>query len=984
MFTGLKGLAYGASAIALAMATTAAAQTPGLTSSPQVATPAVGEANTEAEDLAEVVVTGTSIRGAAPVGSNLISVGQEAIQATPAQSMQQVLKSVPQITGSSTASQGGFQSNDAAGSYAPTIHALGGSASTTTLVLVDSHRIPLTGVTHALADPNLVPAIAIERVEVLADGASSIYGSDAIAGVINFITRRRYDGFEASAQAGFGEGYHTASAGFIAGTVWDSGSAFFAYNYSNRSNLSRGDRDFARPDQRANGGTNFANFNCSPATIGIGSNIFRSPYTGAPVTNAGANSFCDYTGVTDLFPEEIRNNGMIKIIQEVGDKLTLQVDAVYSYRTATSQNSRGTVNATVFGPGSGRAGQINPFFQAVPGQTATSYTVRYDFNDLFGSGATNKAFSEDFYVHSSAAYDFTDNWRLEFNGVAGMNNSGNINRGSVSGSSALLALNGTTNEGGSLTAPSVASTGQIVLQTPLTTENALDVWNLGTANRTSAATRARLLDNHTNTDGRQTILNGRLQLSGTLATLPGGDLRVAGGLEYSQYEAEAIHVSALGTGGTSTGSLRREFIYPTRKVKSAYAELLIPLVAPEMELPFVRSLSVNLSGRIDDYNDVGSTENPKIAANWEVFEGLKLRGNWARSFVAPQVQASGIPPLGLAGETGYYRSNGGDAQVTLPFSIYPEVRNLPGCQAQIAANSSITGCRLAQPGIEGVEVRTGADLAPQTGETWSVGGDYTPAYVPGLRLSLTYWNSQVKGGITAPAQTLASGAPSLRGLYTFFPTATGATAAELNKFIGGIPQNNAIPAVVSYVYDRRYRNLLNLYVSGIDADFSYARDTDFGRFTIGNALTYLTKFDQNFGDDPKFSITNSSGFNLTFPSIRLTGRANIGWEQGPWAVDAFVNYVGKYSNYSTSSVAPIIRDQFGNPTGGGDDVKGNATLDLHVAYTIPNMFEKVQVSLDVQNVFDKEPSFFNTSTGYDMFSGNPLGRIVTVGLRAAF
>ena len=145
-----------------------------------------------------VVVTGTSIRGAAPVGDNVLTVNRDIIEATGANSVQNLLTTVPAITGFGNPGQGGYGSFDGSGSNAPTIHSLGASASNSTLILVDSHRIPLGGLAHSLADPSTIPAIALERVEVLATGASSIYGSDAVAGVINFITRKNYEGAIAS------------------------------------------------------------------------------------------------------------------------------------------------------------------------------------------------------------------------------------------------------------------------------------------------------------------------------------------------------------------------------------------------------------------------------------------------------------------------------------------------------------------------------------------------------------------------------------------------------------------------------------------------------------------------------------------------------------------------------------------------------------------------------------------------------------------
>ena len=419
LFPALKG---GTAMLALvAGATFASAQAPatpnGVTDAPPVpevgasapqtavAQPPVAAAELPSQDSQEIVVTGTSIRGAPPVGSNLISVGQAQIQATPAQSVQQILKSVPAVVGLGSAGQGAFGSADGSGTNAPTIHGLGGSASNSTLILIDGHRFPLSGINHALGDPNIVPTIAIERVEVLADGASSVYGSDAVAGVINFVTRKRFNGFEAQGQVGFADNYRTYNGALMGGKTWDTGSALFAYSYSRRSALSGADRSFTRLDHTRQGGTNLANYFCQPATIqpAGGSAIFAAPYTGAALTAP----ICDFTTNTDILPREVRNNGMIKVTQEVGDRLTLSVDATYSNRVNrqnVQRNPANSLQATVFSTGA----QANPFYVGVPGSAATSETIRFNADDLLGTGAHIDGRAEDFFIHGTAEYKLDD------------------------------------------------------------------------------------------------------------------------------------------------------------------------------------------------------------------------------------------------------------------------------------------------------------------------------------------------------------------------------------------------------------------------------------------------------------------------------------------------------------------------------------------------------------------------------------------------
>ena len=199
-----------------------------------------------------ITVTGTSIRGQQPVGANVISVDRAAIEATGAQTTAQLLVTIPQLDNFGSAAQGGQNSADGSGTQAPTIHSLGNSASNATLVLIDGHRIPLTGINHNLIDPSIIPTSAISNVEVLPDGASAIYGSDAVAGVINFHTRKDYSGWETSAQYGIADHYNTFNFSQMFGHSWEDGGLVAAYNYSSRSNLMNRNRDFitARQDLR--------------------------------------------------------------------------------------------------------------------------------------------------------------------------------------------------------------------------------------------------------------------------------------------------------------------------------------------------------------------------------------------------------------------------------------------------------------------------------------------------------------------------------------------------------------------------------------------------------------------------------------------------------------------------------------------------------------------------------------------------------------
>jgi iron complex outermembrane receptor protein len=498
----------------------------------QTASTGSGSGNTA---VGEITVTGTSIRGTAPVGSSIVTVGQAQIEDTGAQTIQDVLKSVPAIVGSQSAGQGSFGSADASGTDAPTIHGLGASASNSTLTLIDGHRFPLTGINHQLGDPNVIPSIALQRVEVLSDGASSIYGSDAVAGVVNFITRSHFDGFAVQGQRGFGDHYSSSTFSAIGGKDWDSGSAYVAYNYSNKSSLQAKDRPYTAANHLAQGGTNLSSFACGQATIQPtgSSTIYPSPYT-AGVSNASVNAMCDYTGLADLLPSEIRNTIFAKMEQQVSDKLTVRGDISYSDRNNSQRNTRGTVTATIFGPGNANVSQINPYYIFPTGSAATSETVRWDADALLGPGAHTNSGAKDFFANGEVEYKLNKNWRVTLAGTHGEDTSRQQIIGSLCSSCALLALNGTTNTSGSLTTVSVPATGLIVTQTPLTAANALDPF-LVASNPTSAAVLARLTDSTQTYIAHSTLSDTVLKIDGSLFHLPAGDVKAAAGVEYAAY-----------------------------------------------------------------------------------------------------------------------------------------------------------------------------------------------------------------------------------------------------------------------------------------------------------------------------------------------------------------------------------------------------------------------------------------------------------------
>lgn len=965
-------------------------------SADQGESPSIESNSDSSQDASTIIVTGSSIRGAPAVGSNLISVGRDAIEDNAVPTVQELLKTIPQVTGAQTAGQGSLAANDSAGAAVPQIHGLGGSNSSSTLVVVDGHRFPLTGIIRNLPDPNFIPPNAIERVEVLAEGASSIYGSDATAGVLNFITRRHFSGVEASGQYSWADGKQDWSATLSLGTRWDTGGGAVFYSYSDRGNLFGADRPDYLEDQTARGGRNFGNFNCSPASIQPSgqSLIYLHPYTNAGIVNSQANAPCGQAQYRDMVPAEKRHSVMVKLDQEVGDRLTLNGDVVFSSRTNVQRNpvaiasSTGSqpasqnITATAFGPNSGKGGQINPFYTNPTGSTAGSQTIRWDGNDLFPDGALATGTSETFYGYARADYDVADDWQISAFVVAGVNTAKAVISGSICQSCFLLALNGTTNGAGNLSQPSIPNTDTIVTNVPLTTANAIDVWNPLATNRTSPAVLARLRDSRNFQAARQTIQQYNLTANGTLFTLPGGDVRVAIGGEIVKYAADTEVVEPNNTGPSSNGSSYNAFEY-RRTVKAAYGELLVPVIGEDMGIPGIRSLTFNVSGRLDHYNEFGTIKNPKFAFNWEVFNGLKIRGNYATSFVAPQFSTYG-PDL-LSGVPGrsvdtFFGPQTGTLDVDL--AEYPEARGIPACAA---LGPSATQCTLGTAAIPGMRLDgANPEVTPSTGKTWAIGADFNPVFAPDFSASVTYWHTTIKETSGGPPLGIILYSDKWHDLLKIYPD--GATPAEIEEYRGGRRQRSPLSAgPVYFGLDFRNFNVYTLFVEGIDFDVNYRHRFEWGAIRAGVSGTYKVKFDQTAWEgEPVFSVLNKNRFNGTFPANKLDARASLGVDVGAFSASAFVTHTGAFTFWGSTAGNPVTTTN-GIPTGGGDPVKSYTTVDANISYDLADVMPGgVEVFLNVDNVFNAFPPFENTSGGYDSLIAFPMGRVWTVGARAKF
>jgi iron complex outermembrane receptor protein len=935
----------------------------------------------QALPVEQVIVTGTSIRGATPVGSNLITVGPADIERTGGQTMAQILIDVPAITGLGAAGQG---ENHGGLQYQPTIHQLGSSLNNTTLVLIDGHRAPAGSTNHSVVDPNILPTNIVQRVDVLADGSSATYGSEAIAGVINFITRKDFNGIQLNASSSFKGGSQDVTGGFLIGTSTEKSALIFAFQHTKEGELKNTSRPFTNPNQTARaaaeglvgtGNTNNNTFNCDPAMIrpnATGTTIYFSGQSAANTTTAQLNAPCSTWRYGDLLQKEVRNNAMIKGSQDIGNNFNISGELLYATRRNDGPTAAGTLTATAFGPNNG--GQTNPFYQT-PVAGVTKEEIRWDATAVLGPAVTFTA-ADSMYGDLQAEYRLSDDFTLDFLALGARDDSQSGTYNALNASAATFALNGTANTGGSLTTQTVPGQSYIILNTPLTAANALDVWNPAATNRTSPAVIASLRDSANVLRKVFGLRQFRLSANATLFQLPAGSLKLAAGAEEIDTQLYQSQVSPTTLGAASIASRSTNILGESRENSAVFGELSIPIVSPEMAIPLVNKIDIDLAGRYDTYNDVGSTSNYKAAFNWDAVDGLRLRGTVSTSFVAPNLDVAGSKQF-----PGFYVGNtftGVTNNIDVPVAAFPAVTQvgIAGCTA-----ASVT-CNISS--IQGIQNRSGdANVQPIRGRTWSLGADYAPSYIPGLSSQVTMWNVTVLGAITGPSLANAVNNPGLNSLVTFTPGC--ATQAQITALQGAIPQSGPLPACALYLFRDPNSNYLNLRVQGLDISAEYQIPTDdWGTFRIGDTVSELLKFDEAFAVGAQglyYSVVNTTGANTAFPSVQTQMRGHINWTFD--AIDAVLsmNFTGGYRNWGTP-VNPIVPNSHGSPVSGGDVVKANVTFDLHLGYQFSTPYSGAdQITLDVRNLFDKQPPFFNTSIGYDSWVANPLGRVVQLGFK---
>jgi iron complex outermembrane receptor protein len=592
-------------------AQTAEAPAPPVTAGPSKAL-AAGTAQAES-GLTEIVVTGTLLRGTTPAGTNVIEVSRDEITATGAVTTQELLATVPQITNQ-------FNQTPTAGIGSlgltvirPNIRNLAANGGNTTLVLLDGHNMVGAGVLQTTPDIGVIPPGALERLEVVPDGGSSIYGSDAIGGIVNLITRKDLQGVEVVAHGGYADQFWMGDVNISAGRSWGSGSILLSYDYRDNTDLLGRDRSYHRQNLKPFGGTDFRTNACQPGNVTANGVNYALPGFTRGVTN-----LCDQGLYSDIYPEEHQHSLFGRISQSLGDHAEFDVSGYFARRvtnTAAAQDSTSSAIVTAF----------NPYFHSVAGEFFQQVALSYA--GVLGPSLNNTTALTDYGVTPQVTFKLSHGWEV----------------------TALANVGESINESWS---PSINAAAQSAALAGITTAQALNPYNIGATN---PAVLAAITNYGENVRTVEKLAEARVVANGDLFHLPGGDMRLAVGSQF-HYESFDGNFTESTKGDLSpAGNILNA--QGNRRSEAVFGEFLVPLVGTDNAVPLIHTLNVDVSARYDHYSDFGGTTNPKIGITYKPVQDLTIRGNFGTSFNAPSLaDETGGTTIQVIGVSPYQKS----------------------------------------------------------------------------------------------------------------------------------------------------------------------------------------------------------------------------------------------------------------------------------------------------------------------------------------
>ncbi|RAK67803.1 TonB-dependent receptor [Phenylobacterium kunshanense] len=789
-----------------------------------------------------------------------------------------------------------------------------------TLILVNGRRLSGSGSFGDFADISSIPSAAVERVELLLDGASALYGADAVGGVVNTILRKDVEGAETRAYAGVGTAGEPAQVQLSQtfGRQWTGGGVFVALEYQKRNALRAEDRDYtASADLRPLGGSDWRATNSFPGNI-----LGPDPVTGALVPRWAIPAGQDGVGLSpsdfidgrsnlqnqragiDTLPRQVLQSVFLTAHQELGG-IEFTGDVRYAFRKYAVRTAGNVTRLTV--------NRANPFFVSPDG--SASHSIAYSLQPELGN-PLNIGSAETWAASLGAKAPLFGDWLAD--GYLGFGQE--ISESDTTGVLQTLYLS------------------EALGTTPDRPETAFNVARDGYFNPFSGrpgANSAAVLDfigsgfSSSRIRIRSWVASG--QADGTLLRLPGGAVKLALG---AQARRETLVRSGSNFAFTAAPSPQISADV-ARETLSAFGELRVPLVGDANRRPGVEALELSLAGRVERYDDVGTTANPKVGVLWRPTEDLTVRGTYGRSFRAPALREVHDP-------------------------------------------SSASSLQLSQ--ADGARVRVlvlgggNEDLEPETANAWTFGADYRPSAVPGLALGFTAFDIAFRNRIDRPVQQNAAAAlidPTLSPFVQNISPATNAAdralIVELLARPGTLASAAAFPPeAFAAIVDNRYVNTTTLRVRGVDVTAGYRFSVGGDEVALGLNGTYMVDYKQQV--TPTSAPRERVG--VAGSPVKLRARATVDWTHDRLTLGAAFNYVDRYRDVA------------------GTRISAQPTVDLQARLAAPDrgFARGVSVSLTVRNLFDEGPPFYDNPVGigYDPTNAEPVGRFAAIQITRAW
>lgn len=783
------------------------------------------------QNLLEEIVVGTHIRGASQGASPVLVVSRASIDQGGYATVADALTALPQAFGGSASDDAGTLATDPtttnqARATGVNLRGLGADA---TLVLVNGRRIAGAGLLGDFADVSSIPLAAVARVEVLLDGASALYGSDAVGGVVNIVMRDRYDGAETRARIGGSTrgGLAQRQLAQTFGRSWSTGSFLVSAEYQRRARLRGSERDFTgNADLRPLGGTDHRLYYSQPGTV-LGINPATSelvPLFAIPGGQnglglkpsdfvAGQANYENRRAYMDVLPSQERGSVYLALSQDLGSRLTVSADARYSDRRFATILLPPLTALTVR--------NTNPFFVSPNG--TTSNIIAYSFAHETG-GIKSAGEVQSRGLTLGAKLRLAGDWQAELYGVHAEEIATSLASRELNAAFLNEALGNTADS--PLTRFSAARDGYFnpYIGQGRNSQAVLDFVTSGFDTRRTVG----LLDSLS------------LTADGSLFRLPAGPVRMALGAQ------------ARDEGLTTTGIAGSSGLVPTagfsrradRRVSGVFAEVRAPIFGDDYRRDGFERLEVSAAIRREHYTGGLSSTVPKVGVLWSPVRAINLKATYGESFRAPS----------LSQQTDIERST--------PTNL---------------SSGSATVLTLLRYGGN-------AGLKPETAKSWTATVEFAPPSIPGARVTATLFDTKFKNRIGQPAtenlETLLT-APDLASFRQFVdPINNPADLALVQTLLKNASSTAAAlyPATAYRVIaDARYVNTGAFMVRGLDLSATYPTTIGDEQVTFTASASKLFHYQRKV--TPSAQAVDLAGV-ATYPAD-LQVRAAATWTHGP-------------------------------------------------------------------------------------------------------